>query len=163
MATALTTYQSNLKLHFERLNRIWLEELFEVEPADVIVFNDPQSHILAAGGQIFFILDDNIPVGTCAMQYMYDGIYELAKMAVDPAYRGRGYGTLLINAALDFTYQANASKIVLITDTKLLGAIRLYERHGFRIVPHTPDPRYKRGNIKMERELGESVAGSLRM
>lgn len=156
MAVVITTYRADLKSHFERLNRIWLEELFEVESADIIVFNDPESYILGLGGQIFFVLDNNIPVGTCAIQYMDTGTYELAKMAVDPAYRGRGYGTMLMNAGLDFAYQVNASKIVLITDTKLSKAISLYKQHGFRVVPHTPDPRYKRGNIKMERELREN-------
>lgn len=153
MTIVVTTYRSKFKSHFKRLNRIWLEELFEVEPADIIVFNDPESYILALGGQIFFILDNDTPVGTCAIQYMDAGIYELAKMAVDPAHQGKGYGTMLMNIGLDFAHQVNASKIVLITDTKLSKAISLYERHGFRVVPHTPDPRYKRGNIKMEREL----------
>lgn len=144
------TYNADLKPDFERLNKHWLEELFEVEPADEIIFNDPESHILASGGQIFFILDDREPVGTCAMLRLSVDEYELAKMAVVPTHRRRGYGDRLMKAGLNFAKEADANKITLITDTKLPEAIRLYKRYGFRMIPHTPDPRYKRGNVRME-------------
>ena len=157
MAVKLVTYNADLKPDFERLNRHWLEKLFEVEPADKIIFNDPESHILASGGQIFFILDDRELVGTCAMLRLSVDEYELAKMAVTPAHRRRGYGDRLIKAGLTFASVAGANKITLITDPKLPEAIRLYERNGFQMIPHTPDPRYKRGGVRMELVLASDL------
>ena len=101
MAVKLVTYNADLKPDFERLNRHWLEKLFEVEPADKIIFND--------------------------------------------------------KAGLTFASVAGANKITLITDTKLPEAIRLYERYGFQMIPHTPDPRYKRGNVRMELVLASNL------
>jgi GNAT superfamily N-acetyltransferase len=157
MAVKLVTYNTDLKPDFERLNQHWLEELFEVEPADKIIFNDPESYILASGGQIFFILDGKEPVGTCAMLRLSVDEYELAKMAVAPAHRRHGYGERLMKAGLNFAKEAGANKITLITDTKLPEAIRLYERYGFQMIPHTPDPRYKRGNVRMELALASGL------
>jgi hypothetical protein len=67
MSAKLVTYRSCWKDYFEYLNRLWLEEFFEVEPADEAVFRDPYSSIIQPGGEIFFILDSETPVGTCAV------------------------------------------------------------------------------------------------
>lgn len=157
MTVKLVTYNTDLKPDFERLNQHWLEELFEVESADRIIFDDPESHILASGGQIFFILDSREPVGTCAMIRLSADEYELVKMAVAPNHRRCGYGGRLVKAGLNFAKEAGANKITLITDTKLPEAIRLYERYGFQMIPHTPNPRYKRGNVRMELILASKV------
>jgi ribosomal protein S18 acetylase RimI-like enzyme len=153
MRTEIVPYKYRFKKYFERLNRNWLEEFFEVEPADEMVFQNPEYYILQPGGQIFFILQDDTPVGTCAVIPVGMNKFELSKMAVDPAYRRLGYGTRLMEAVIEFARKANASTIFLITDTKLTAAIRLYQRYGFTIVPHTPDPRYQRGNMRMELAL----------
>ncbi|QDZ38718.1 GNAT family N-acetyltransferase [Euhalothece natronophila Z-M001] len=139
-----------LATYVEHLNRLWLEEFFEVEPTDEMMFNDPESSIIEPGGQIFFILDHEIPVGTCAIFPLSADEYELSKMAVEPAYRRQGYGNQLMEAALNFAREAGAQRISLITDTELADAIRLYQRYGFQTIPYIQDPRYKRGNVRME-------------
>lgn len=153
MRIEIVPYKPCFKKYFEYLNRNWLEEFFEVEPADEMVFQNPEYYILQPGGQIFFILQDDTPVGTCAIIPVGTHKFELSKMAVDPACRRLGYGTRLMEAAIEFAREANAGQIFLITDTKLTAAIRLYQRYGFTIVPHTPDPRYQRGNVRMELAL----------
>lgn len=154
--TIQVTSQSHLKSYFEDLNRIWLEEHFEVEPADRIVFENPESSIIEPGGEIFFILENRIPMGTCALVPVSVNELELSKMAVAPGYRCRGYGSQLMEAAVNFSHDAQARKISLITDTKLPEAIRLYNRYGFKMVPYTPDSRYIRGNVRMELDLIDS-------
>jgi len=156
MSVTLATYHPDWKDSFEHLNRLWLEEFFEVEPADEVVFNDPESTIIEPGGQIFFILDHETPVGTCAIIPLSADEYELSKMAVDPTYRRQGYGARLMEAALNFVREAGAQKISLITDTKLPDAIRLYQRYGFQTIPYSQDPRYQRGNVRMELSLGSN-------
>jgi GNAT superfamily N-acetyltransferase len=153
MSAKLVTYRSYWKDYFEYLNRFWLEEFFEVEPADEAIFKDPYSSIIKPGGQIFFILDPETPVGTCAVIPVSNDEFELSKMAVEPTYRRQGYGARLMEASLNFAREASAQKITLITHTKLSNAIRLYQRYGFRKIPYTQDSRYQKCNVRMELSL----------
>jgi ribosomal protein S18 acetylase RimI-like enzyme len=78
---------------------------------------------------------------------------EIAKMAVAPEARGRGYGDLLMEAAIRFARNVGASRIIIVSNTVLEPAIRLYEKHGFMRVPLSSDGRYRRANIRLELEL----------
>jgi len=149
----VVTYSDDLRPHFERLNREWIESYFELEEADREVFRDPAAAIVAPGGQIFFVLEGDAVVGTCALAPHGAGELELAKMAVDPSAQGRGYGDLLMGAAVDFARGMGARRIVLESNTRLGRALRLYAKHGFREVPLDPDGRYARVDIMMELRL----------
>jgi ribosomal protein S18 acetylase RimI-like enzyme len=74
-------------------------------------------------------------------------------MAVAPEARGKGYGDLLMEAAVEFSRQAGARRIVIVSNTKLGPAIRLYEKHGFVRVPLDPHEQYARADIRLERDL----------
>jgi ribosomal protein S18 acetylase RimI-like enzyme len=74
-------------------------------------------------------------------------------MAVAPSARGRGYGDRLMEAAVQFATQAGGKRIIIVSNTVLEPAIQLYQKHGFIRVPLTPDERYQRANIRLEREL----------
>jgi ribosomal protein S18 acetylase RimI-like enzyme len=84
---------------------------------------------------------------------------EIAKMAVAPAARGRGLGDRLMEASLEFARETGASRVIIVSNTVLAPAIRLYRKHGFVEVPLESDGRYQRANIRLERELG--VTGSV--
>jgi GNAT superfamily N-acetyltransferase len=149
----VVTWREEWRDAFERLNREWIETWFELEAADRETFGDPQGKIVDPGGQIFFVLDGSEPVGTCAMVRCEPGVYELAKMAVAPAVRGRGYGHLLMEAALAWARDAGGRRVVIVSNTRLAPAIRLYRKHGFVQVPLAPDERYARADIRLEREV----------
>ena len=53
--------------HFKRLNLVWLERYFQVEPIDRAVLSNPEEAIIKPGGMIFFALLDGAVVGTCAL------------------------------------------------------------------------------------------------
>jgi len=151
--TEVVTYRSEWREAFEQLNREWIETWFTLEDVDRETFRDPAAKVLAPGGQIFFVLDGNKPLGTCAV-LRHDGeVHEIAKMAVAPGARGRGYGDLLMEAAVAFSRTAGARRIVIVSNTRLAPAIRLYEKHGFVRVPLEADSRYVRADIKLERVL----------
>lgn len=138
---------------FQRLNLDWIERLFAVEEADRKVLGDPERAIIAAGGQIYFAIDDGEPIGTVAMIRTSARRYKLAKMAVAPSHQKRGIGELLGAAAVAFARQAGAESVFLRTNSRLANAIRLYERLGFR---HAPDPElseYARADVYMELTL----------
>jgi hypothetical protein len=85
-------FRTDLAHYFGALNREWIERYFVVEEADLIVFNDPLTAIVEPGGQIFFVTVGDEVFGTCAVIRCNSKLYELAKMAVSPVARGRGYG-----------------------------------------------------------------------
>jgi GNAT superfamily N-acetyltransferase len=146
-------YRPEWKDAFEQLNREWIESYFVLEEADREAFRDPMSKILGPGGQIFFVVEDGVPVGTCAVLCHEPTVHEIAKMAVAPAAQGRGYGDLLMNAAVAFSRSAGAAKVIIVSNTRLGPAIRLYQKHGFVRVPLETDGRYVRADIKLERVL----------
>lgn len=146
-------YRDEFRAAFEQLNREWIETYFVLEDPDREVFSDPRAKILAPGGQIFFVIEGSQVQGTCAVLRHTPEEYEIAKMAVAPAARGRGFGDLLMEAAIRFVTKVGARRLVIVSNTALEPAIRLYEKHGFVRVPLIADSRYKRANIRLEREV----------
>lgn len=146
-------YREEFRAAFEQLNRDWIELYFVLEDPDREVFSDPYAKILAPGGQIFFVLQDGEVQGTCAVIRHGTAECEIAKMAVAPAARGRGFGNLLMEAAIDFARTAGAQRVIIVSNTVLEPAIRLYQKHGFVRVPLVDDGRYRRANIRLELEL----------
>jgi ribosomal protein S18 acetylase RimI-like enzyme len=150
-------YREDLQAAFERLNREWIETYFVLEAADREILGHPRRKILDPGGQIFFVLDRGEVQGTCAVLRHSADECEIAKMAVAPAARGRGYGDLLMEASLAFAREIGSRRVVIVSNTVLSPAIRLYQKHGFRQVPLVSDCRYRRANIRLELELSPTV------
>jgi hypothetical protein len=71
---------------------------------------------------------------------------------VKEAYRGRGIGTALMEAALQAARDAGQKKAVLTSNHQLREALRLYERFGFKYVTYS-DKWFQLSDIRMEREL----------
>jgi len=86
-------YQEDFRPAFEQLNRDWIESYFVLEDTDRAVFADPAGAILGPGGQIFFVVEGDTVLGTCAVLRHSPSECEIAKMAVAPAARGRGLET----------------------------------------------------------------------
>jgi len=152
-AVTVIPYRREFRAAFERLNREWIETFFVLEPSDREVFSDPEAKILASGGEIFFVLEGSKVQGTCAVLRHGPEDCEIAKMAVAPEARGRGYGDLLMEAAIRFARDAGAGRIIIVSNTVLEPAIRLYQKHGFARVPLSSDGRYRRANIRLELDL----------
>ena len=142
-------YQPEWKEDFERLNRAWIDKYFRLEPADIEVFQDPEAYILKGGGQIFFVLDQGVPVGTVGVKCLEDGSMELVKMAVEDAHQGKGLARELCEHALQFAKAAGVKKVVLYTNSLLLPALKLYASLGFVQVPQE-EGLYDRADVKME-------------
>jgi len=149
----LVTWQPELRADFERLNREWIERYFAVEQEDRKVFEDPEGLIVAPGGQVFFLVDEAGVQGTCAVIRHDAHTLELAKMAVAPAARGRGYGDRLVEAAIAFARSTGARRLMLVSNTRLGPALTLYRKHGFRDVPLDPANGYSRADIQLELAL----------
>ena len=152
----IVAYQRELAPAFQRLNLAWIERLFVVEDADRKVLGDPERAIIAPGGQVLFALDAGEAIGTVAMIRYSAERYELAKMAVAPSHQQRGIGEMLGAAAIAFARDAGAETVFLLTNSSLAGAIRLYERLGFRHGVDPDPPEYARADVYMELPIGRS-------
>ncbi len=141
---------------FRALNEEWIGLHFTLEAKDLATLSDPEGTILEIGGRI--LLAETVGggvVGCAALIPTEDGVVELSKMAVAPEMRGQGLGGRLLSKALEEARAMGARRVFLGSSTKLAGAVRLYERAGFRHVPREelPDLPYTRANVFMDREL----------
>jgi putative acetyltransferase len=137
---------------FVRLNQQWIEEYFSLEEADRQLAADPY-RIVREGGHILALKEDGRTVGVCALFRDSESRFELARMAVEPARRGKGYGDALMRAAIATARQRGATTVRLLSNTALQPAIALYRKYGFQTVIEGPHPLYVRCNIVMELNL----------
>ena len=147
-------YDIRLKSDFEKLNRAWIEEYFKMEHEDLLILQDPETHVLQKNGEIFFAVSDQEVIGTAAMISFADGVYELSKMSVKKNFQGKGIGKLLLNRCINFAKEQNANAIFLLTNDILKPALNLYLSCGF-VKDRYDDQRYERGNTKMTLTLGD--------
>ncbi len=137
---------------FRTLNEEWITRYFSLEAKDVETLNDPENTILRKGGRIFVARSPAGTVGCVALMAMGDGVYELSKMAVDPALRGHGLGRRLLAYAIAEARSMGARSLFLGSNSRLQNAVHLYESAGFRHVPRerVPLSGYVRANVFME-------------
>jgi ribosomal protein S18 acetylase RimI-like enzyme len=156
----IVDYRPEHQPYFEAFNRAWIEELFEMEPVDEWVLTNPDKAILEGGGAIIMAEYDGVPAGTVALRKVAPDVYEFTKMAVDSNYRRRGIAEAISYASLLKAKELNASKVILYSNKLNAGAIKLYEKIGFRHLEVEPGV-YKRANVKMEIGIEEAVEAAL--
>ncbi len=147
----IISYEHGHQPWFEKFNREWIEEFFWMEPVDFEVLQNPEEHIISKGGFIFMARYENELVGTVALKFVSDGIFEFTKMAVIDKFQGKKIGKELSLAAIEKAKELRAGKIILYSNTKLISAIALYRKLGFTEV--ALDGPYERSDIKMELTL----------
>src|ERR1700742_4450513 len=83
-------YEDRYADAFKRLNLEWLDGYHLTESHDLMVLDDPRGTIIERGGVIFLAKAGDEIVGSAALMKEHNGVYELAKMAVNPEWRGTG-------------------------------------------------------------------------
>ncbi len=95
----IVNYQPKYQTHFEKLNRQWIEEYFEMEPLDEFVLTHPEDAILKNGGAILMAIYNEEVAGTVALRKLNEVTFEFTKMAVDKNLRRKGIGEELSYAS----------------------------------------------------------------
>lgn len=137
--------------HFHRINAQWLERYWSIEPIDRDVLSEPEKHVLGPGGAIFFARVDGEVIGTVALlKDAAPGEYELSKMGVEAAWRGKGAGRLLIEAAITEFGRRKGRLLFLESNSRLAPALKLYASAGFVHQPALrPGSHYQRSDVYM--------------
>lgn len=152
----IVDYQLGHQPYFEKFNRQWIEEFFTMEPIDEYVLRNPEEAILQKGGAILMALYDGEVAGTVGLRKIDDTIYEFTKMAVDPGFRRKGIAEAISYASFEKARALGAKKIILYSNTKNAGAIKLYEKIGFKhLQPETGI--YERANVKMTIDIEDAA------
>lgn len=154
----IVPFKRKYKSDFIRINREWLKKYFEdegLEKEDERLLNNPEKEIINKGGEIFFAILNNEVVGTCALIKINDYSFELAKMGVTKKAQGKQIGKKLTLTSIGYAVEQGAVKLILSTSIKLVAALNLYKKLGFKEKVKKDDRRYKRALIYMELDLSE--------
>ena len=143
---------------FRRLNVEWLERYFVVEPDDDLVLRHPLREIIEPGGVILLAEIAGEIVGCVALiaQPGDPASWEMAKLAVTAGFQGRKIGRRLAEASIDEARARGARRVLLVTNSGLAPARRLYESMDFRYLAREAVAalaHYERGDTFMEKLL----------
>ena len=157
MNVEIREFQPGDETAFRVLNEAWITAYFQLEDKDRAVLGDPKKYILSRGGHIYFAVDPQTRevLGCCALLAMDNGVFEVAKMAVDEKWRNQGVGRKLLRGAIDAARALGIQRLYLETNHTLKNAIALYRSEGFEhLRPEDVKPSpYARATVFMEQYL----------
>jgi ribosomal protein S18 acetylase RimI-like enzyme len=151
-AITIIPFSSDLKEPIKTLNIEWLKKYFKIEPKDELVLSNPQEEIIDKGGMIFYAKYNDAIVGTASLLKMNDTTFELSKMAVTDGVQGLGIGQKLLKHCIKVAEKQKINTLILYSNRKLLPAIHLYEKFGFKEI-ELEDGIYERADIKMKKDI----------
>jgi GNAT superfamily N-acetyltransferase len=152
MNIRLIVYEDRYAEDFKRLNLEWLDKYNLTESHDLMVLNDPRGTIINRGGVIYLIKAGDEIVGSAALMKEEEGMYELAKMAVAPEWRGKGLSKILLEKCLETARSWKIKKVSLFSNSQLQTALQLYRKYGFRHAKVENAP-YSTADVRMELNL----------
>jgi GNAT superfamily N-acetyltransferase len=94
-----------------------------------------------------------VPASSNARRLATGEEVEMHLLAVAPAFRRKGVGDLLVTSALDSARMDGARKMILWTQTSMMDAHRLYQRHHFERTPARDFEKAGRSFLVFERLL----------
>lgn len=142
-------YKNEYKDSFRLLNEEWLNYFFSIEPIDMEILKNPEEKIINQWGYIFFAKYKSEIIGTCALLKHKNNTYELTKMAVTEKYKGLSIGENLAICAIEKARLLDLETIFLITHDKLMAAVNLYKKLGFKKVSKSKNISYQRKGFEM--------------
>jgi len=102
---------------------------------------------------VILIYADNKPVGCGCFKHFEAGTVELKRMFVDPGYRSKGIGAMIIKELEEWAKELGHHSIVLETAIGQPEAIHLYKKSGFTDIPRYGQYADKTQSICMKKIL----------
>ena len=145
-------YESRYQPDFKRMNLEWLDKYGLTESHDLEILDHPEETVIAKDGKLFLAKDEEAIIASLGIARVDKDSFELIKMYVDPAYRGRGIGKRLLELCIAEVKKAGAKKLILFSNSQLTNALTLYKKYGFRHVEVKGTPLVT-ADVKMELSL----------
>ena len=92
---------------------------------------DVQASYMEKGGRFRVLVENGKVIGMCGLYNKGDAVAELRKMYLDPSFKGKGYGKMLLEDALEIARKCGFRQMVLETNLVLVEAIGMYKKYGF--------------------------------
>lgn len=124
---------ANLYKEWSEFQSILPEKLCEPETADEL-----SRYLDGSKNSIIYIIakiENNQIVGVCYIDTSFKSLQtiRLGNMIVKKEFRNQGVGSALIDKVIKYAQKNNIKKIWLWTQEELTGAIKLYEKKGFKL------------------------------
>lgn len=146
-------YQEKYKEAFVELNIAWIARYFTPEQADYDVL-DHVDELLEKGSMIYFAVEDDEVLATCMAMPLGDDVWEICKLAATGQYTGKGAGSAVFKASMDYAVKNGAKKLTLISNRRLKPALHIYEKFGFHEVElNKAYWGFERADIEFERSV----------
>lgn len=139
----------------ERMKEIsyhWLRKYDVLDEEDIPVLEDPFNEVIGQGGYFFVGMTGGETVSCVALEKTPEGDFEIAKLAVDEKYSGRGYAMKIMEHAIRKAKEAGANRVILYTNSRLAPALGLYKKLGFRQV-HEEGCKYPSADMEFELDI----------
>lgn len=127
-------YQEKFKKDFIELNIAWVERFFVIEQADREVL-EHVDELLEKGAMVYFAVEEDRVLATCMALPLGGAVWEICKLAAVGQHTGKGAGSAVFRACMDYAIGHGAEKLTLISNRQLKQALHIYEKFGFREVP----------------------------
>lgn len=145
----IVKYQKKYEKDFIRLNTAWVEKFFVMEQEDRDILYHAEA-LIKKGAMIFFAVEENQVLATCMVMPFGNHVWEICKLAADEGYQGKGAGSNVFKACMEYAVDHGAEKITLISNHILKPALHIYEKFGFRRVPVDRGNEYERCDVQCE-------------
>jgi len=107
---------------------------FDVAPTDENVKSLIERNASNPGCELFLVHVDQTPIATITVSEEEESVY-LSAFTITPDYRGKGYGRAILEKVVrDLKVMYPKKSIRLDVDIRNEGAIKLYEKTGFKVI-----------------------------
>lgn len=152
----IVTYRKEYQQAFIDLNIQWIQRYFIPEKADYEIL-DQVEQLLETGSMIYFAVEDGQVLAACMAMPLEGGEWELCKLAAVGQYTGKGAGSKVFKACMDYAVAHGAEKITLISNSRLKPALHIYRKFGFHEVPLRKEAwGYERADIEFAYEVSSA-------
>lgn len=143
-------YDPKYKEKFIEYNTDWIIDNFGfLEKEDKETFENIEKDI-ADGAMIYFAVENETVLAACMTKYMQDGTWEICKLASNKHQEHKGCGSAVFTAAMQWATDHGASRLFIISNSRLKAAIHIYEKFGFKEIKLN-NYEYIRGDIAFEK------------
>lgn len=145
----IVKYKKKYEQDFIRLNTAWIEKYFYMEQEDRDILYHVEEFI-KNGGMVFFAVEEDAVLASCMVTPAGENVWEICKLATDESYQGRGVGSAVFKACMDYAIENGAEKLTLISNHILKPALHIYEKFGFKRVAVDRSEEYERCDVQCE-------------